>query len=179
MALAAVSADASSERVRVRWQTATRTGLTAIVERRDGRSDWTVFGSTIADGTGAFFFEDRDVVPGTRYGYRLVVASPSGEVTAGEIWVEVPATATFALSAAWDPGVRSLRVRFSLPGDGPATLDVFDPAGRWVASRDLTGIGTGSHMLVLDREITPRLGLHFLRLRQGFLESRAKAVVFR
>jgi hypothetical protein len=55
----------------------------ATVERCTDASAWEPLGSADADGSGRMRYEDRSVVAGKRYGYRLSI----GGVTGGEVWV--------------------------------------------------------------------------------------------
>lgn len=131
-------------------------------------------GEIVANGTGRLVVEDREIVAGERYGYRL--GFPDGSF-AGEVWVTVP-DARLSLTAAWDPAGRSLHVSCSLPSDGPATLELFDPSGRRHRSWTLEGLGAGTHGIDLDRPAGLRSGIHLLRLRQRDREATTKAVVW-
>jgi hypothetical protein len=172
-----VSAEAREGLVRLDWYAAGAT-LRATVYRRTPETEWTARAGVSADGAGHVLFEDTEVVSGGRYAYRLGILEHGGESFAGEVWVVVPATASLSLAAAWNPGER-LTVSFSLPGVGPASLELFDPVGRRLASQSLDGMGPGSHALVLDQEPVARAGLYLVRLRQGPFEATAKAVLLR
>ncbi|MGH7729983.1 MAG: hypothetical protein ACRENJ_01895 [Candidatus Eiseniibacteriota bacterium] len=174
--LALVSAEARAGLVLLHWYAADAVGLDAVVHRRTAGTEWAARARVGADGTGHLRFEDRQVVPGARYGYRLGITENGVESFSGEVWVTVPAAAGFAIGA-WNAADGSLRVSFSLPADGPATLELFDPGGRRLAARSLDGFGEGSHQLALSRETTPRAGVYLLRLRQGALQASAKAIV--
>ncbi|HKQ57051.1 MAG TPA: hypothetical protein VJY35_04215 [Candidatus Eisenbacteria bacterium] len=171
--LSLVSAVAEPQAVRIEWSTDSP-GVRAMLQRRTPDTSWMDRGELVSDGTGRFPVEDREVVAGGRYGYRLGFGDGS---FAGEVWVTVPA-ASLSLSAAWDPAGRRLRVSCALPAEGPATLEVFDPAGRRRASWTLHGPGSGDHVLNLDRVDGLRSGLHLLRLRQGDRVATAKATVW-
>src|SRR6185436_5185071 len=67
------SIDVSAERVSLAWYAAGVTTLDARVCRRTMTSGWTEVARISTDGAGALRYEDRDVVAGTRYGYRLVI----------------------------------------------------------------------------------------------------------
>lgn len=174
-----VSAEAREGLVRLHWYAADSPALRATVDRRTPETDWMPRGSVSADGAGHLRFEDTEIVPGGRYGYRLGIVENGVESFVGEVWVVVPVTESFSLTAAWSPGDHTLRVSFSLPADGPATLELFDPGGRRLATRSLGGLGPGSHTLALDQESPARAGVHLLRLRQGQLEARTKAISLR
>jgi hypothetical protein len=68
-------------------------------------------------------------------------------------------------------------VRFALASDAPATLDLLDLAGRRMASRQVGGMGAGSHRVVFAAG--PRLapGIYHVRLAQGTQVRLARAIV--
>jgi hypothetical protein len=70
-------------------------------------------------------------------------------------------------------------VRFALAGGAPASLALFDAAGRLVASRDVTALGAGWHSLELGdgRSLAP--GLYLVRLREGALARVTRVSVIR
>jgi hypothetical protein len=61
----------------------------------------------------------------------------------------------------------ALLVDVTLPGDGPARLEMLDVMGRRVASRELGSLGAGRHAvdLAADRRFAP--GVYLLRLTQA------------
>jgi hypothetical protein len=70
-------------------------------------------------------------------------------------------------------------VRFSLPGDHPATLELFDLKGRRIASRDVGSLGAGDHLVSLsDRPDLPA-GIYLVRLTQDQRALTAKACIVR
>ncbi len=60
-----------------------------------------------------------------------------------------------------------LRIHFALPSDAPARLELFDLAGRSMASRDVGALGPGRHAedLAAGRALPP--GIYLVRLTQG------------
>ena len=116
--------------------------------------------------------------PGDHLGYRLGVGPDGAQPWFGEVWVDVPSGLALAIEGTLpNPVQRDLVVAFTLPVASPATLDVFDAAGRSVFSRSLDGLPAGRHVLQLGR--IPRSGLYFMRLRQGAHEVSKRAVVTR
>lgn len=102
---------------------------------------------------------DLNTVPGTQY---VSVSNTTG-IEADP----VPPARIALLGAAPNPSRGPVRVRFSLGGTGPATLELLDLAGRRVARRDVGGLGAGTHAVELGagRALPP--GLYFVRLAQG------------
>jgi hypothetical protein len=173
-----VSAFADPGRVRLTWHVTGGVGL-ADVYRRSAGSDWARIGECSVGGTGLARFEDRDVVAGWNYGYRLRVAGV--ETWIGETWLQVPLRAGFALS-----GVRpnpapsgALNVAFSLADGAPARLELFDTAGRLVHSREVGSLGPGSHVMNLagGRALAP--GIYLVRLASGARAAAHRVAVTR
>jgi hypothetical protein len=163
-----VSAEAHADLVRLTWYAADAPDLEATVYRTTGGGDWIALGSPARDGSGYLTWEDRDVVPGARYGYRLGLRDAGSERFTDETWVDVPRTAEFALLGARpNPAVRELWVWFSLPNESPATLSLYDLAGRRIRSRDVGKAGAGSRAVDLsDGEPVPA-GVYIVRLTQS------------
>jgi hypothetical protein len=94
---------------------------------------------------------------------------------------DVPASGPgiFALEGARPNPARSdrLRVGFSLPGAAPATLELFDAAGRRIARRAVGALGAGRHVVELaeGRRLPP--GVFVVRLAQGGSVSAARVAV--
>jgi hypothetical protein len=58
-------------------------------------------------------------------------------------------------------------VRFTLPTDATASLELFDVAGRRIIARDVGALGAGLHAVDLTAGRRPAAGIYFVRLRQG------------
>ena len=174
--LALVSSTAAPDRVSLLWYASE--SVAAKVYRRTDGADWALVGEVFSDGRGQIAFEDRDVVPGGRYGYRLGFIESGREVFAGEAWVEVPATLRFALDGLVpNPAVGALTASFTLPSADRATLEIVDVHGRRVLARDLTGLSPGHHALRLDGALPA--GIYFVKLTQHDFRATARAVVMR
>ena len=171
-----VSAEAEPGVVRVRWFISGGSGARWTVARSEDGTGWRPVGETVADGSGYVVFEDRTVVAGRRYGYRL--ESPAGEAL-GEAWVEVPRNNSFALLGA-RPNPASpdgLNVSFSIAEAGEVTIEVFDTGGRRVLARNLGSLEPGNHLARLERSGAMRAGTYFIRLRQGNRSTSMRMVV--
>jgi hypothetical protein len=178
--LSLVSANADPGRVFLHWFTANRLAPTATVFRRSPDHDWLAIGEVFADGTGSLFYEDAQVTPGGRYGYRLGVSQNGREEFLGEVWVDVPSGAAFGLAGARpNPVARDLRVAFSLPDGAPARLDLMDLAGRRLAGREVGTLGPGNHLVDLAQDRTLAPGVYLLRLTRGGRALSSRAVVVR
>ncbi len=177
--IALVSAEATPDQVLLTWHGAESAGLGARVERSSGIGDWAQVAIIYADGEGTLRYEDHDVRPGERYGYRLAYRSDSEEVTTSEEWVTVPAP-RFALAGALpNPVVYDLVVGFSLPDAEPARIEVFDLAGRQVLAREVGSLGAGTHRVILGEGRRLPAGVYHLALSQGARRAVARAVVAR
>jgi hypothetical protein len=169
--LAMVSAEATIDRVTLEWYAPEDLPGTTYIERRAGDRPWTVIATAERDGLGHLRYEDRDVVPGNRYGYRL--SDVHGAITA-ETWVDVPA-ASLALVSAVPDRDGELRVRFSLMSGGAATLQLFDVAGRCVRAESALERGPGVHETRLPGRLAS--GVYWLRLGQDGASVRRKVLV--
>jgi hypothetical protein len=173
--LALVSAEATADRVRLRWHDAGGMVLAADVGRRTDSSEWNPVGRVAADASGDLVFEDRNVVPGMRYAYRLTVASESY----GEVWVEVPGAASaLGLSIVAPASGASLRLALTLPSTSPATIDLFDLRGRRLLSRAIEGTA-GTQVIDIGTREPLAAGVYLARLSQDDRFVVAKGMVVR
>jgi hypothetical protein len=175
VALASVAASARG--VRLVWYASD--DVVATVYRRQGDAPWVALGSAFTDGSRKIAFEDTNVDPGARYGYRLGIREGSGDVFVGEVWVDVPDELQLALGGlSPNPASSVLMVSFTLPSGAAARLELLDLAGRRVRDRDLIGYGPGRHVLRLDGP-PPAAGVYVIRLTQAGRSVTAKAAVMR
>ncbi len=169
------AADVTSGTVRLRWSVIDPAGAATVV-RSTRSGGWTAIGSPVAN-SGSLTYEDRDVVPGTEYGYALTFA---GDPTArlGEHWVQVPAITAALAGFVPNPSTGAPRIAFALRGGERAQLDVVDLAGRVVMTRDVGSFGPGSHTIDLAG---PRLsaGVYVMRLTQGDQVHTARGIIVR
>ena len=177
VAISLATVDVASDLVRLTWSTEAAANLRAAVQRSDAGSDeWVDIGNpTVSDGD-RLVFEDRTVVAGARYGYRLML--PDGATAA--TWVTIPTPAILSLTGASpNPSPNGVAVRFSLPGKDPATLELFDLGGRRVASREVGSLGAGDHLVALSDRMQLSAGVYLIRLTQGGRRLIAKACVLK
>ena len=172
-----VDADATPGRVLVRWSLAERIG-SVIVQRRGPEQDWTAVESAVPDGSGIVTYEDSDVLPGQRYGYRLAVTSSGVQRMLGEVWLSIPTVAELRLGGAFpNPASADLTVAFSLPTRESATLELLDIAGRRILLRPVGAYGPGDHVVRLGDGRRFPAGIYLLRLTQGKRSVTRKTVV--
>jgi hypothetical protein len=154
--------DVTPDRVRLVWGGA-EPGTRVIAYRREPPSEWRSLATLTADGEGYVTLEDRDVTPGALLEYRLGVITGQGEEFFGATRVEVPRRA-LALAARATDGRAAFTVE--LPRGEPATLALFDIAGRGVWTRAVGDLGAGVHEVRADDVRLPPT-LYFARLTQG------------
>ena len=178
VALALVSADADPSRVRLEWRAGASVDWSARLERRDaGASAWSALATLTPDGSGRIAYEDRAIVPGARYDYRLIVRESGAESVAGEVTIAVPREPEFALRARPNPAAGVLFADFSLPAAAPATLELLDIGGRRMDSRVVSG--AGRHVMALGGERRLAPGLYLIRITQERRALTTRALVIR
>jgi hypothetical protein len=171
-----VRARASGGRVELAWYAPARDIASATVERRALHGGWVRRGEVWSD-NGWLLFEDAQVTPGARYGYRLAVTEAGEEAHVGETWVDVPAAAPLALAIRANPTTRGIEATFSLPDASPARLELFDVGGRRVAAREVGGLGAGSHVVTIGDGLRLAPGTYLLRLSRGMDSVTTRAVL--
>jgi len=175
-----VSAAAQPDRVRLVWHVADALSFQATVERRGEIGDVRRLGEVTADGTGRIEYEDRDVVPGERYAYRLAYSEEGIERRTAETWAEVPRALALTLEGLRpNPAVRDLNVSFTLPNGAPARLELLDASGRRVIEREVGSLEAGRHLFRLGEGVGIAPGIYWLRLTQAGRSLLARGAVIR
>ncbi len=164
--------------VRLEWQVSSSAGSIAVHRMAPG-GPWERVGQATPDGASRVYYEDGNVSPGGRYGYRLGIPEGDREVFAGEAWVDVPVAPRFALRGpVRNPSSDRVPVSFSLPSAVPASLELIDLQGRIVARQSVGALGPGDH--VVDLAGTPQApGLYFIRLDQAGRAAMSRVVIVR
>jgi hypothetical protein len=122
-------------------------------------------------------FEDTDVDPGERYGYRLVIDEHGSATVGGEVWIDVPGASLAILGITPNPGSATSVVTFSLAEPAPARLVLYDVRGRVVTATALRALRPGTHSLPLAAgRVMPR-GVYFAVLSQGRHSAAARFVL--
>jgi hypothetical protein len=165
--LSLVQALVRPDGVTLTWYGAAVAGAGATVFRRAEGSDWSKLGSITADGTGLLRFDDVDVQPGRRYGYRLGVTVDGAEELTSETWIDVPPGWTLGLATAGpNPARDRFAIAVTLPSSGTARLEVFDSSGRRVGHRELASAGAGRRVVAFNEAAGWRPGVYLVRLAQ-------------
>ncbi len=177
--VALVTFEAQPDHVTLMWQGPDH-GVEASVYRRGVSDAWTLVGRGAFDGAGHLEYEDRFVVAGARYAYRVGWPGAGGEQLSAETWVEVPGMALLALETPRPNPTRGrLELAFTLPREGPATLALVDVSGRPRLAREVGSLGAGRHLVELGEpgQIPP--GVYWLKLTQSGKSITRSAVVLR
>jgi len=172
--LALARRDVTTDRVRLEWWGADP-GERVTAYRRVRFGAWASLAELFADGRGFVTLEDRDVTPGARLEYRLGVNGRSGESFYGTTAVDVPLR---ALSVAAHAADGRFTLTVELPTGEPASLVLYDLAGRRVWSRSVGQLGPGTHELTADGAGFPS-ALYFVRLTQGKAACEARVAMTR
>ena len=175
-----VSARAEPGRAWIEWQVAGSEGAKVTVWRRDNTGAWSALGERVPDGEDRVAFEDRAVVEGARYGYRIGFREGGSDVYAGEVSLEIPRAARLALSGARpNPAGRVLTIGYALEDASPATLELYDTSGRRVFARDVGSEGAGAHEFrVAEAGLWPA-GVYVARLSQHGRALVSRVVIIR
>jgi hypothetical protein len=176
--LAVAAAEALPGLARLTWYGTGAAHLDAMVERRTDTSEWQTIGVPEAIGEDRLRFEDRTVLAGVRYGYRLVVRGGEPEGAGDVVWLAIPVEAGFALTGARpETDGRGLRVYLSLATTEEATLELLDVAGRRVERHAIGAREPGSHEVGVRTDRRLPAGVYMVRLTQGSRSATIKAAI--
>jgi len=158
-----VDADVRSDAARLVW--AVQPNQLVGIERRTSQGSWGEVARTLADGQGRVVYDDRDVVPGGRYGYRLMILDAGAAVPLAEHWIDVPLRASFALGRpSPNPTQGEVGVSFELPDARHARVELIDVAGRRVLDLEVGSLGAGVHRVTLPLSARVPAGIYSIRL---------------
>jgi hypothetical protein len=119
------------------WYVPGSTGTPVTIERRTASSDWSGVAETMLPSGGRIVFDDTDVIPGERYGYRLTLWTAAGKDHTDETWLqaasaaETPTTLRL-LPGRPNPSSTTFRIRHYIPKRGSFRLSVIDVHGRTI-----------------------------------------------
>ena len=130
-----VESQADADLVRLAWRVSEPAGTLVTVERRAATSTWLALAEMALPSDGILRFEDLDVVPGERYGYRLALGGGGVRDHSAETWVDVPMaagspTTVRLLPGRPNPSSASFRIGHYVPRKGTYRLRVLDVQGR-------------------------------------------------
>lgn len=174
-----VSAAVEDGVVRLEWSALTEEATALAVERRTPDGVWSEIGTPDAT-RDRIAFEDRAVVPGERYAYRLGWSDAAGAAhRTEETWVEVPGAVT-AFGAKIRNGVAAgapFDLALSLPNREEVRLALYDLRGRRLDARAWSPDRTGSQDMSFapDRALPP--GVYWIRVVQGTERATLRAIV--
>jgi hypothetical protein len=178
-----VASDASPTGVHLRWYSSTLGGAAVTVRRRTDGSPWATVGTIRTDGSGFLDLVDADVVPGSRYAYRLERGTGLALQYNAEVWIDVPRASdvAFALEPIEPNPAKAaeLRVSFTLPASASASLDLLDVAGRSIARQAVGSVTAGRHTVTLANLGGVRPGFYAIRLSAGGRTAVRRALIVR
>jgi hypothetical protein len=135
-------------------------GGSLLVERSEEGGDWVEWGE-VTPANGVAQLVDPSVVPGRRYGYRLVGAESAA-------YVQIPVgPPRLALAIAPNPAHGDVVVALGVDRTSPITLSLMDLQGRVMSARRLDSPLPGVHVMSLVTSGRARPGLYFVRLERG------------
>ena len=151
----------------IEWLSQNRAEFSGTVMRSEHSGSWQEVGAAWSDGAGLVVFNDASVKFGTRYAYRFDYVVNGVTQQSATIDLTVPAAALSLAISSGNPTHGRLRFSCTLPGAEPATLDLFDIAGRRVESQPLKRAPSGDVTAVLNAAARLDAGVYWARLRQG------------
>ena len=174
-----VKAERAPGRVELSWYAGGNPGLEAIVYRRTLTTGWERVGVAAADGEGWLRFTDAEATDTERYGYRLGVAEPEGEELAlGEAWIDALQLRFALLGIAPNPSRDGrVSVSFSLPASERVRVQLFDVAGREVASVERAGSSASVSRVEFGAGGRLATGVYLLRATSGGVSLARRVVV--
>lgn len=165
--------------VRLVWSTSAAPAQVIRIQRRTEQTVWQDLATRTVDGSGDLSWVDESVEPGQRYGYRLAWSQEGAPVASGEVWVDVTAPRMTIGGAYPNPATRAtgFSLHFSLASDAPATIEVYDLAGRRVASESLRSPRSGAQAMRIQASDGLAPGLYLVQLSQGAKKLTTRAAM--
>lgn len=156
-------AEAGSHATRLEWRVDGAATLRGTVERSADGVAWQERGAAVSKSADLLVYDDAPLASGERAAFRLRIAAGGTQTVTEAVWLEGPiAAAGLTLAAAQNPAWGPLRVRLALAGDAPATLTLFDTAGRLL---EQVSLAAGARDWTFAAPHDP--GVYLARLSQG------------
>jgi hypothetical protein len=150
-----------SDRLRIEWSVL-GTREPVEVQRQSTGGGWRTVASVAPNADGRIVTEDRDVVAGTSYDYRITLGPGR---YAGEVTIHLPGPIEISLEApSPNPSSGELSVAFSLPRAASGTISIVDVAGRAVLSQNLGSLEAGRHGLFVPGTLALAPGVYHIVL---------------
>jgi hypothetical protein len=166
--------------VAIRWLVADGLHGDAVIERSLDGQPWTVVTRRSPDGSGSIRFEDPDVHPGQRLGYRLASGAGMEPILSSEVWIVVPEASVFAFGEiAPHPVADRATLSFALRGGLPARLELFAIDGRRVWEHEVASRAPGRHTVPFAATPTLPAGVYQVRLTEGTASVTRRLVLVR
>jgi hypothetical protein len=177
----------AGDHVDVAWRLISITGdLTFDISRCEGAGGMFVpidGAAVLTDPQGAFRFEDRSVVPGTRYTYHVVVREDGKAVTSFETSVSTPAARLTLGRNVPNPFNPETKIPFGVDTAGHVSLTIYDVSGKLVRTIVDGVMPAGTYTKSWDgRDARGRAvasGVYFIRLEAGDQTLTRQAVLLK
>lgn len=171
-----ISAESTPGAVALRWSVSGSQGGERV-ERRQAHDEWAPAGTARLVSPDLLEFTQSGLEEG-RYAFRLLTSVEGRSQATPEVWLDVESGAPLRLSGFRpNPASSAATLVFSLPDDRAARLELIDVKGRVVHSRDIGGLGPGSHSLTLSNDARLAAGMYWIRLTHPERTLIAKGLV--
>ena len=173
--VSAAEPEAQPDRVLLRWHVSSA-AQSYEVFRSEAGAVWERIGSRQPEASGVLTWDDRDVVAGHSYSYRLRFADDGAMRFGGELSVTVPREFALALRAPDLVTADAFQVEMTLPARGDTRLEVFDVSGRRVFEQS-DARDAGRHTVSLGSKWTP--GVYWVRLERAGTSVQRRVAILR
>ena len=147
IAVTAVSGARQGGCAELEWRTTESAGVGFELERSDDGGSWAPLARLYADGEGRARWRECGLSPQAALAYRLSWRSASGTRTTSPITLPPEDAMTLTLSIA-NPVSERATIEYTLPEGAEVKLEVFDIAGRRLATAVAGARAAGRHRLV-------------------------------
>jgi hypothetical protein len=146
---AVLASGATSGGAAVEWDLTGREGEIVTIQRSPAGSGWLDHAWSAVPSNGHLRFIDREVDPGARYGYRILLAG--GPVPLGEVWIDIPGGGLPGLLRVTpNPSRGPVAFEARLDRPGALSIAILDVSGRIVRVLPAGHRGAGTHFVSWD-----------------------------